>query len=166
MFHIPKEMFTCPINKSHRVSGLKYELHTIRCAKQMAGRDVKFCPFNGKHIVDVAKFWHHLEHCPDKDRVDRYVRHALEEMRAVRRAEPVETAPGLRFSGPDESWDDCGDTPRRGSYDPQLATANRDIFRFPQGPMSKSERRQFRSEAVARLRAIQRDKTAAAEAGA
>ncbi|XP_043239484.1 uncharacterized protein LOC122390514 isoform X2 [Amphibalanus amphitrite] len=160
-YRVAEETITCPFNKAHQITGMRYHLHIVRCAKQTVGRDVRICTFNAKHIIDVPKYAHHIEHCPDRDRLDRVITEKLAEIHESDkriRSQPIDSAPDFQFSS-GENWDDdVAAVPsyrRRGSYDPSAAISNRDVYRFPQEPMGKSSRRQFRSETVARLRQIQ-----------
>ena len=93
--------------------------------------------FNAKDIIDKPKYARHIEHCPDRNQLDRVLSAKTEELREATkegRPEPVDSAPGFQFSAGDDCWDDeVSAVPRYrrlGSYDPQKAIANRAVFRW------------------------------------
>ena len=91
--------FTCPYNKYHRISALRYPGHVAICRKQYTGSKYVCCPFNARHEFPEVEYDWHVSSCPDKRIIER-------ELTAVSapNVQPVEYDSNAVFN-PSEDWE-------------------------------------------------------------
>lgn len=161
-YKVNERRLTCPFNKAHQVTDM--QKHLTKCKSYDNAIGYSICPFNSTHYVLQPEYLHHLDTCEYRLSMERFMGQMRE---CDDRQQSVSTSSGGDLSQPlvwqqtnavvnhvdgwGEGEDWATDNTSRSTYNPELATANRAIFRRPETHMGKSARNTFRQRMAEQL---------------
>lgn len=90
---------TCPYNKAHSILAKRMQTHLVKCRRQHPKAEMVVCINNAKHIIPKPEEAFHLEHCEDRQNLDRFA-YVSEDVNFDKYPVPKVN---LQFT---ESWDD------------------------------------------------------------
>ncbi|XP_071954583.1 uncharacterized protein [Antedon mediterranea] len=61
-----KALLTCPYDKNHKISAMRFPYHISICRKNHPTVDLATCPFNERHMFPRPKLNYHVTVCPDR----------------------------------------------------------------------------------------------------
>lgn len=144
-----QECVMCPYDPSHSILVHRLAVHLTRCKKRNTHLRKVTCPFNVVHVVDRFEIEAHIRNCPNNDIL-------LNIISIDGPPTPVGTVPFEELSEQqtlvdEDDWN--GDHP---TYNPVVATQNKDIIRMPSEIQSKKEKKQRRHEERDRIIQVER----------
>ena len=148
------EMVTCPYNPAHISSRARFYRHLHRCRRNYP-ETLIICAYNSTHIVRKEEMKIHLKECADKRQVD-----------TMRLEEAAQVLAGFKLELPkpseppsviaDEDWDAENRRSNREAYNPTIAVEKKMVIRRDFNG-TKAQRKAFRAEEDARLKALKEE---------
>ncbi|XP_046976115.1 gametocyte-specific factor 1-like [Vanessa cardui] len=140
----PRQMVSCPYNKSHQLEHYRMHIHLQKCRKQHPNCNKVTCPFDTTHVVNDVELDYHVSVCPKRDMLDSQIYVMDNDYRPA-----VDVQPQPMVSS-EENWDDYNTT----SYIPDPSKKGSHIITKIKGA-TPSERRKARMQGIANFRPLE-----------
>ncbi|XP_059619382.1 gametocyte-specific factor 1 homolog [Phlebotomus argentipes] len=143
-----ENLVQCPYNKVHQVeNGRRFQTHLIRCRREYEkthSTEKVYCPFNTTHLINELERGLHMETCPDRVAVDKFVAPIVDSSNSLYKNDSIKM-----FSTPSTA-DDWDAQPPTEAYNPEKYCEENNIIRKCNG-MQPAQRKAFRQNEHLRL---------------
>ena len=148
------EMVTCPYNPAHIISRGRLYRHLHRCRRNYPATFIN-CPYNSNHNILSEEEHIHLMDCPDKRKDDAMkVEVATQMLAGCKLQLPKPSEPPSVIA--DEDWDFENRISNTKAYNPTIAVEKKMVIRRDFNG-TKAQRKAFRAEEDARLKALKEE---------
>ncbi|KAL4121693.1 hypothetical protein QTP88_014156 [Uroleucon formosanum] len=134
----------CPFNKAHTMPQKTLIIHLTKCPDRKPNQSI--CSFNNLHVVDASNLADHEAQCPSRLDFDQMIYQFPQPKHDVTLKGPEPN------DDMDETWDDANTYPQCSNQTIPVQNVIKTLnqtpcFMKPPAGFTKSERKQFRSEA-------------------
>ncbi|XP_059617281.1 gametocyte-specific factor 1 homolog [Phlebotomus argentipes] len=153
-----ENLVECPYNHIHQVeNGRRFQTHLIRCRREYEKSNATkkiCCPFNSTHLINEPERGLHMESCPDRVAVDKFVAPIVDSVESLHRHSGAVKMVPEYLTVDEDDWDNDQSVP---AYNPQKYCEKNNIIRSCNG-MQPAQRKAFRQNEHLRLGNIREKK--------